>query len=315
MPTITAEEVDSHRQELIAYCYRFFGSYADAEDAVQETMLRAWRRADTFRSDSSTRTWIYSIATNVCLDMRKAPSRRALPMDLNGPGDVPSDNRPLRTRPDESWIGPLPGRFLPQPEDPADAAQQRDSLRLAFVAALQTLPVLQRIVLILRDALAWSAAECAELLKTTVPSVNSALTRARRTLGTKALPQRVGTGSDVRTADAYVTAFERYDVDALVELLSAEAEFSMPPFELWLRGRLAIREWWRGPGAVCRGSRVVPTSSNGCPAVAVYHPREDGTYGAFAVHVLDIDDGQITAITHFMGAGVFGDFELPAEIL
>ncbi|MFC6704945.1 RNA polymerase subunit sigma-70 [Flexivirga alba] len=311
---ITAEDVDGYRQELIAYCYRFFGTYADAEDAVQETVLRAWQHRDRFRAEASLRTWLYSIATNACLDMRKAPSRRALPMDLSAPGEVPGSGATLPTLPAESWIGPLPGQQVAAPDDPQQAAELRDSLRLAFIATLQTLPPLQRVVFILRETLSWSAAECAELLNTTVASVNSALTRARRSIGSRHSAAPVRTEGDVRVAEAYVSAFERYDVDELVQLLSAEAVFSMPPFELWLRGRPAIQEWWSGPGAICRGSRVIPTTANGCPAVAVFHPRDDGTFGAFAIHVLEIVAGEIAAITHFMGAEVFADFGLPAEL-
>ncbi|WP_446666875.1 RNA polymerase subunit sigma-70 [Flexivirga sp. B27] len=320
---VTAEDVDGYRQELIAYCYRFFGSYADAEDAVQETVLRAWQHRDRFRADSSLRTWLYSIATNACLDMRKAPSRRALPMDLSAPGTVPGEGASLPTRPAESWIGPLPGRHmqslessasLESPDDPQHAAELRDSLRLAFIATLQTLPPLQRVVFILRETLSWPAKDCAELLNTTVPSVNSALTRARRSIGDRAAATPARTAADVQVAESYVSAFERYDVPALVELLSAEPVFSMPPFELWFRGRSAIEAWWEGPGSICRGSRVIPTTANGCPAVAVYHPRDDGTFGAFAIHVLEIEAGEITAITHFMDAAVFADFGLPAEL-
>lgn len=310
-------QAEAFRGELIGYCYRYFGCYPEAEDAVQETMLRAWRRADGFTGDSSVRTWLYRIATNICLDMKRAPQRRALPMDLRGPGVVPDDPGQLTTREAECWLGPIADDRLPVSADPAEATVQRESVRLAFLTALQLLPPRQRVVLILRDVLAWSAAECAELLDMSVASVNSALARARRTVA----DHDPGAGRPVlddageqEMFQRYVAAFEAYDVDRLVELLSEDAVFSMPPYELWLRGAADVEAWWRGPGQVCRGSRILPTRANGGPAAAVYHPVGQERWEPFALHVLDARAGRISSLTHFMGPAVFAEFGLPSEL-
>jgi RNA polymerase sigma-70 factor (ECF subfamily) len=314
-------ETEAYRSELIGYCYRFFGSYPEAEDAVQETMLRAWQRSDGFAGQSSERSWLYRIATKICLDLKRAPQRRALPMDLNGPGTVPDDPSRLTTRDTESWIGPIADARLAPDADPAVIAELRDSVRLAFLAALQILPPRQRVVLILRDVLAWSAAECADLLDMSVASVNSALARARRTMSEQRRQDRQDRPTDMaddaerELLQRYVTAFEAYDVDRLVQLLTEDAVFSMPPFELWLRGTADIERWWRGPGQVCLNSRTVVTQANGGPAAGIYHPVAPGRWEPFALHVLDMSSGRISAITHFMGPAVFAQFGLPAEIL
>lgn len=308
MPDIAT--INSYRGELIGYCYRFFGCYADAEDAVQETLTRAWQHAENFEHRSALRRWLYAIATNVCLDMKKASQRRYLPMDLSPAGQVPEDGASLETRSEATWIGPISDDVLTA--DPAEQAALRDSLRLAFITALQVLPPRQRAVLILRDVIIWSASECAELLNTTVAAVNSALARARTTL------QQADLGKpkpyDAQLLMNYVSAFEAYDVDRLVSLLAEDAKFSMPPYALWVQGREAIEQWWRGPGEVCRGSRTIITRANGQPAVAVYHPVTRTRWEPFAIHVLDGADGQIEAITHFMGAAVFEEFGLPLEV-
>lgn len=322
---------ESYRRELLGYCYRYFGSYAEAEDAVQETLLRAWQNTDDFRGVSSLRTWLYRIATNICLDMRRAPQRRALPVDLHAAGSVPQDASSLTTRASETWVGPIADAWLqpgPDAADPADLTVARDSVRLAFVAALQLLPPRQRVVLVLRDVLAFSAQECADLLDLTVASVNSALARARRTLAARAPDAGAAAVSDRRDDDRrdedrrdedelchrYVTAFEAYDVSALVRLLAEDAVFSMPPYELWLAGTTDIEAWWRGPGQVCRGSRTRVTRANGRPAVAVYHPVAPSRWEPFALHVLEARDGRISGLTHFMGAAVFAEFGLPKEL-
>lgn len=313
----TIDRTEPYRGELIGYCYRYFGSYPEAEDAVQETMVRAWRGADGFRGESSLRTWLYRIATNICLDMRQAPQRRALPMDLGGPGQVPGGPTDLATAPTETWIGPIADSHLtPHPDDPAEQVAVRDSVRLAFLTALQVLPPRQRVVLLLRDVLAWSSRDCAELLETSVAAVNSALARARRTMAQQ--------DSNVRPRDAqeeeqdllrrYVEAFEAYDVDRLVALLAEDATFTMPPYRLWIRGVAQVEQWWHGPGQVCRNSRTVVTGVNGLPAVGVYHPVGEGRWEPFAVHVVDMADGRITGLTHFMGAKVFAELGLPDEI-
>ncbi|RKE59461.1 RNA polymerase sigma-70 factor (ECF subfamily) [Dietzia kunjamensis] len=323
MHTIEAED---YRREILGYCYRYFGCFAEAEDATQETMLRAWKARDGagFQGRSSLRTWLYSIATNVCLDMTRAPQRRALPTDLTEPGAVPDDPTMLATLPEVTWIGPASDAHLGI--DPSATAVVRESVRLAFVAALQHLPPRQRVVLLLRDVLDHSAAECAGLLGMTLPSVNSALARARKTLSRHeiALPHPTENTSsssprpdphvDAGLLDQYVAAFEAYDVDRLVTLLTDDAEFSMPPFEPWLRGSAEIERWWRGPGEVCRNARTITTSANGRPAVAVYHAVGDQRWEPFAIHVLDSDAGRISAITHFIGAHHFSEFGLPARL-
>lgn len=308
-------QVEAHRRELIAHCYRYFGCFGEAEDAVQETVIRAWQRSRDFEGRSSLRTWLYAIATNVCLDMKRAPQRRSLPMQLSSPGETPTDASSLTTRSEATWIGPIADSHLPSSSDPAEVAASRESIRLTFITALQMLPPRQRVVLILRDVLAWSARECAELLGTTVASVNSALARARATIAehdAEAKPDRPD--YDEQLLRDYVSAFEAYEVDRLVALLAHDAEFTMPPFELWLKGADEIERWWRGPGTVCRNSKTVLTRANGQPAVAVYHDAGGGSWEAFAIHLLDLDDDRITAITHFMGAAVFTEFGLPTRI-
>jgi RNA polymerase sigma-70 factor (ECF subfamily) len=309
-------EAARYRTELVGYCYRFFGSYPEAEDAVQETMLRAWQRGDGFDGRSSLRTWLYRIATNVCLDMRRAPQRRSLPTDLAPPGAVPGDPRSLTTRPEATWVGPIADAHLA--EDPAETAALRESVRLAFVTALQVLPPRQRVILLLRDVLGWSAAECADLLDLSPTAVASALARARRTLAKHdpgvGRARTVDDAEDRRLLTDYVAAFEAYDVDRLVSLLAEDAAFSMPPYELWLRGTDRIEQWWRGPGQVCRDSRTVVTRANGRPAVGVYHRVADQRWEPFALHHLEVADGRIAAITHFMGPAVFAEFGLPDAV-
>ncbi|MBB1011755.1 sigma-70 family RNA polymerase sigma factor [Dietzia kunjamensis] len=326
MSSVHTIEAEDYRREILGYCYRYFGCFAEAEDATQETMLRAWKARDGagFQGRSSLRTWLYSIATNVCLDMTRAPQRRALPTDLTEPGAVPDDPTMLATLPEVTWIGPASDAHLGI--DPSATAVVRESVRLAFVAALQHLPPRQRVVLLLRDVLDHSAAECAGLLGMTLPSVNSALARARKTLSRHeiALPHPTENTSsssprpdphvDAGLLDQYVAAFEAYDVDRLVTLLTDDAEFSMPPFEPWLRGSAEIERWWRGPGEVCRNARTITTSANGRPAVAVYHAVGDQRWEPFAIHVLDSDAGRISAITHFIGAHHFSEFGLPARL-
>jgi len=303
--------LESYRGELIGYCYRFFGCLSEAEDAVQETFVRAWQHAGDFEERSSVRRWLYAIATNACLDMKKARQRRSLPMDLTSPGEVPDDPRSLRVLPETRWVGPISDAYLHA--DPSEQVALKDSVRLAFIAALQMLPPRQRVVLILRDVLAWSTRECAELLETTPASVNSALARARGTMST----HDAGPAEryDEELLMNYVAAFEAYDVQRLVTLLAEDARFSMPPYELWLQGRETIEQWWRGPGTVCKGSRTITTRANGQPAVAgIPTPWARAAGNPFAIHVLDVAGGQIERITHFMGAGVFAEFGLLEQL-
>jgi RNA polymerase sigma-70 factor (ECF subfamily) len=314
------DESAQYRRELVAYCYRMLGAASEAEDAAQETLVRAWRGGDTFEGRSALRSWLYRIATNVCIDMQRAPQRRALPMDLNGPSSVDSGTNvkfigaPLE---ETVWIGPIhDSRVLPDRCDPAEGAVLRDSVRLAFVAALQHLPPKQRAVLVLREVLAMSAAEVAELLEISVDSVTSALARARATMS-KIDPRSGGRAlddGDRSLLDRYVTAFEAYDVTTLVSLLREDAVFSMPPFTFWLRGVEDIERWWTGPGDVCRGSKMVLTRANGGPAVAAYHPVGPGRWEPFGLHLLEVRDGRIASICHFLDTSDFADFGLPPEI-
>lgn len=310
----TAPEAEAYRGELLGYCYRYLGCYAEAADAVQETMLRAWQHAEGFDGRSALRTWLYRIATNVCLDMKKAPQRRSLPADLSSPGQVPHDPRSLTVLPGTTWIGPISDAYL---ADPAEAVERRDSVRLAFIAILQLLPPRQRVLLILRDVLGWSAQECADLLDISVASANSALARARRTVAERDQdpPPVNNRDHDQQLLAAYVAAFAAYDVDRLVRLLAEDASFSMPPYELWLRGSAAIEQWWRGPGQICRNSRLITTGANRQPAVAVYHDVGNGRWEPFALHVLDVHSGHIAAITHFMGPQAFVEFGLPPDVI
>src|ERR671938_749538 len=286
--------LEQHRGELTAYCYRMLGSPFEAEDAVQDTFIRAWRGFDRFEGRAALRSWLYRIATNVCLDMLSGRERRARPMDL-GPGREPVESN-LNTLPEATWIQPTP-----EP-DPAELAISRDTIRLAFVAALQHLPPRQRAVLILCEVLRWKATEVAELLETSTASVNSALQRARATLEQVELsPERTSGEADRELLDRYVRAFEDYDLDALTSLIHEDATQSMPPFDLWLSGRDDIFTWWWGPGIGCRGSRVLPAgTANGSPAFGQYKPSPDGGYEPWALQVLEVRDGKIAELTFFL---------------
>jgi RNA polymerase sigma-70 factor, ECF subfamily len=293
-----------HRRELTGYCYRMLGSSFDAEDAVQETMVRAWRGLGDFEGRSALRSWLYRIATNVCLDQLSGRQRRALPMDLAGSPSPPVESSLAARRPGTAWVEPVLDRqVLAEDGDPAERAVAKESIRLAFVAALQHLPPRQRAVLILREVLRWKADEVAQLLDTTVASVNSALQRARATLaaaGGLPEPRRPLDADDRELLARYVDAFERYDIDAFVRLLHEDATQHMPPFEMWLRGREDIGTWMVGPGSKCRGSKVVPLSANGSPAFAQYRPREGGGREPWALHVLEVEDGRIAHISSFL---------------
>ena len=314
------QRLEQHRSELTGYCYRMLGSPFEAEDAVQETLLRAWRGFDRFEGRAALRSWLYRIATNVCLDMLSGRERRARPMDL-GPAREPVAAN-LNTRPEVTWIEPLPDdRFVPAESDPAEVAVARETVRLAFVAALQHLPPRQRAVLILCEVLRWQASEVAELLETSVASVNSALQRARATLDASDL-DAADTAPSVDAADEellarYVEAFERYDIDALTSLIQEDAIQSMPPYDLWLRGRDDIFAWWVGPGGGCRGSRVVPTvAANGAPAFGQYKPAATGDdYEPWALQVVEVEDGRIVELTFFLDTDrVFPLFGLPPRL-
>jgi RNA polymerase sigma-70 factor (ECF subfamily) len=308
-------ELETHRRELTGYCYRMLGSGFEAEDAVQETMVRAWRGIDRFEGRSALRSWLYRIATNVCLDMVQGPQRRARPMDL-GPSSS-AESALGSGLPENVWIQPVQdARVLPTDGDPAELAATRETIRLAFVAALQHLPPKQRAVLILREVLRWQATEVAELLDTSVASVNSALQRARATLSEidlEAAPAAVDAAQEELLA-RYVDAFERYDITSLVALLHDDATFTMPPFALWLRGIDDIAKWYVGQGAGCEGSRLVATSANGCAAFGAYKPSPSGTLEPFAVQVIEISGGRISGLHHFLGPELFRFFGLPSHL-
>jgi RNA polymerase sigma-70 factor (ECF subfamily) len=312
-------QLEAFRHELTAYCYRMLGSAFEAEDAVQDTLVRAWRGYDRFEGRSALRSWLYRIATNVCLNMLASAQRRVRPMDL-GPAGSGRATDPGEPRPDQIWVGPVPdSRVLPDSADPADVVAERESIRLAFVAALQHLPPRQRAVLILREVLAWSAQEVADLLSTSVPSVNSALQRARATLAaadTAADLYRPMDDEQKGLLARYVKAFEAYDLDALTSLLHHEATLSMPPLPLWLSGPQDITAWMAGTGSGCRGSRLVPVVANGMPAFGQYRPSLGGSgHEPWALIVLEISAGRIAAVNNFLDTTrLFPLFGLPARL-
>jgi RNA polymerase sigma-70 factor (ECF subfamily) len=316
--TLASEDLERYRTELTAFCYRMLGSSFEAEDAVQETMVRAWRGLDRFEGRAAVRSWLYRIATNVCLDLLNERGRRARPMDL-GPAST-ADSALGTGLPEETWIEPIPdGRVLPEEGDPAEFAVARESIRLAFVATLQHLPPRQRAVLILREVLRWKADEVAALLDTTVASVNSALQRARATLAeidVEAGDPLEPDDEDQRALlDRYVDAFERYDMDSLTALLREDASWSMPPFALWLQTHDDVRAWCLGPGIGCRGSRLVPTVANGSPAFGQYKPGPDGSLEPWSLQVLETSGGRIAGITFFLDTErYFPLFGLPSRL-
>jgi RNA polymerase sigma-70 factor, ECF subfamily len=308
-----ASRLEEHRRELTGYCYRMLGSPFDAEDAVQETLTRAWRSYDRFDGRASLRSWLYRIATNVCVDSLNGRARRALPMDLTAPAP-PVAASLTEPRTEQRWILPVPDdRAVSLHDDPADVAVARESIRLAFVAALQHLPPRQRAVLILREVLRWSAEEVAGLLETSVAAVNSALQRARAALAERDVVAK-GAPVDDEQEDLlgrYVAAFERYDVEALVALLREDATQTMPPYEMWLRGADNIGRWLLGPGAGCRGSRLIRIAASGTPAFAQYRADPAGGYRAFSIQLVTISDGWISAFNHFLEPRLFALFGLP----
>ncbi|MGH9046156.1 MAG: sigma-70 family RNA polymerase sigma factor [Acidimicrobiales bacterium] len=320
VPTMTGD-LEAYRRELTGYCYRMLGSGFEAEDAVQETMVRAWRNASTFEGRSSARTWLYRIATNVCIDMHRQVQRRARPMEM-GQSSPPDESFLGPVHPEATWVTPVPdARVAPERVDPAEITQYRESIRLAFVAALQHLAPRQRAVLVLCQVLRWKAAEVAELLDTSIAAVNSALQRARATLGAMDddLPSGQLDPPDQRLLERYVDAFERYDIESLVALLREDAVQSMPPFAMWLRGAVDIGRWMLQPGpSECRGSRLIATSANGSPAFGQYRLDPAGGYAPWALQVLEISDGKIAQMSFFLALlepeRLFADFGLPVRL-
>jgi RNA polymerase sigma-70 factor (ECF subfamily) len=312
-------DLEAYRRELTGYCYRMLGSGFEAEDAVQETMVRAWKHLEDFEGRSALRSWLYRIATNVCLDMQRGPQRRARAMDL-GPA-ITVEAATLAKLPESAWVQPIPDvRVLPD-GDPAEVATSRDTIRLAFVAALQHLPAKQRAVLILCEVLRWQATEAAELLDTTVASVNSALQRARATLAARAEvepgPVRAPSLDDERQAllDRYVAAFEAYDISSLVTLLHDDATFSMPPHPMWLSGPVEVHKWMVGPGAGCEGARLVATTANGCAAFGNYRVAGPGVWEPFALQVVETSGDRISSIHNFLFPELFAFFGLPERLV
>jgi len=312
-------EYERLKRELTGYCYRMLGSPFDAEDAVQDTMVRAWRDHDRFEGRSSLRTWLYRIATNVCIDMLRSRGRRVVPMDLQPPSRADGVHA-MSMLPAQEWVLPVPGSWVQaSDDDPAQRLISRETVRLAFIAALQRLTPRQRAVLILRDVLQFSAAESAELLGTTVASANSALQRARVAVPGPAAGEGAVDAdaaiADQALLDEYVSAFEAYDMSRLTSLLRSDAFQSMPPFEMWLSGRDQMLAFWSGPGAECRGSRMLPTSANGCPAFAQYRSDHQGGHKPWAIQVLQTDGGLISSIHFFvMMPELFAVFGMPAQL-
>jgi RNA polymerase sigma-70 factor (ECF subfamily) len=316
---VAERQLEQHRPQLTGYCYRMLGSPFEAEDAVQETMLRAWRGLERFEGRAALRSWLYRIATNVCLDMLGGRQRRAMPMDL-GPAGAP-ELANANVLGEATWIEPIPDGVLSEGADPAEVTEHRETIRLAFIAALQHLPPRQRAVLILCEVLKWKASEVAELLETSLASVNSALQRARATLDASELsatdaPARLDQEQRELLA-RYVEAFERYDMDALTTLIREDAIQSMPPYDLWLSGREDIFAWWLGPGIGCRGSRLLPAeSANGTIAFGQYKRSETGSgHDPWALQVIELSGDGIGELTFFLDtARIFPLFGLPPHL-
>lgn len=319
LPADLDSQLEQHRAELTGYCYRMLGSSFEAEDAVQETLVRAWRGFSRFEGRSAFRSWLYRIATNVCNDLLAGRKRREIPIEMGPPRTMEMGLGPIVSA--DRFIEPVPDdRVVPEESDPAEVALARESIRLAFVAALQHLPARQRAVLILREVLRWKADEVAELLDTTVASVNSALQRARATLATRnveAPTTSAALDDEQRSLLArYVDAFERYDMDALTALLQQDATWSMPPYDMWLATHEDIVRFCLGPGIACQGSRLVPVRANGSPAFGQYKPSgTDGKLEPWSLQVLELENGRITGITFFLDtARLFPLFGLPLHL-
>ncbi len=333
----TTDDLDTaftaHRRELTAYCYRMLGSGAEAEDAVQETLVRAWKAFDRFEGRSSIRSWLYRIASNVCIDMLRSPQRRARPMDL-GPATPVQGATPGDARGEHSWVQPIrDDRVIDLDGDPAEVAATRESIRLAFVAALQHLPPRQRACLILCEVLKWSAQETAELLDTSLASVNSALQRARATMATVHVDDALtplGDPAQEALLTRYVDAFERYDIAALTAVLRDDAVLTMPPFPTWLQGVDDVIAWMFGQGSACAGSRLIRIDLNGTAGYASYKPAgpdsaapdsgapdigaPDGRLDPWAIQVIEVRGGAVSAHHNFIGPELFAEFGLPDHL-
>ena len=310
--------LEGHRVELTGYCYRMLGSAFEAEDAVQESFIRAIKAADQLEQRGAVRSWLYRIATNVCLNMLGETQRRARPMDLGPASTASASLGPALA--ESVWLEPIPDtRVLPADADPAEMVIMRESVRLAFVAALQYLPPRQRAILILREVLRYKADEVAELLDSTVAAVNSGLQRARSTLAVtdleRTVPLQPTDKHQQLLLDKYVHAFEQYDMDSLTSLLHEDASWSMPPYELWLQTHADIRQWCLGPGIGCKGSRLIPTMANGSPAFGQYKPSPNGGLDPWALQVLEMADDRLSGIIFFLDtARYFPMFGLPPHL-
>ena len=315
----TAASLELYRPALTGHCYRMLGSVVDAEDAVQEAMLRAWKSLDRFKEQSSLKTWLYRIATNVCLDALSSTNRQRLrPLELSAEPGVVREDMTLPQRSREQWVEPIPDlAALPAPEDcdPEERTILKESIRLAFVAALQYLPPRQRAALLLTQVLNFSAAEAGEALDMSVASVNSALQRARATLDARnpAVVPRALSQEQTQLVARYVDAFERYDVSALTSLLHEEATLSMPPYELWLQGHDSIAKWLLSFGLGCKGSRLVPVDAcGGTPAFAQY--RQGGAQ-PWAILMLELSGDRIASMTSYLDVEtLFPRFGLPMQL-
>jgi RNA polymerase sigma-70 factor, ECF subfamily len=326
IPAELEAELEQHRRALTGYCYRMLGSGFEAEDATQETMVRAWRRADSLAEPAAMKSWVFRIATNVCLDQIEGRKRRARPVDIAEMGTAETPvGAPL---PETTWVLPIAdGQVVDPAADPATRLADREALRLAFVAALQHLPARQRVVLVLREVLHWSAKEVAELLETSVASVNSALQRARATLDELALgdaeaPARPSEEDERRLLEQYLEAFAEYDIDRIVALLRYDVVFDMPPLTLWVRGPEQVAEFMLGQGAACRGSKLIATTANGCPAFAAYKPGESGEWLPWSLTLLELTAGEggepaVVGVRNFLQPflpSLFGSFGLPDRL-
>jgi RNA polymerase sigma-70 factor (ECF subfamily) len=307
---------ETHRRELTGFCYRMLGAGSEAEDAVQETLVKAWSSYDRFEGRSSVRTWLYRIANNVCVDMLRSPQRRARPMEL-GPSSRVHDAVLGDPRVESRWVQPVADEMvLDVTDDPAELAVARESVRLAFVAALQHLPARQRAVLILCEVLRWSAQDTAELLDASVASVNSALQRARATMASlegERLDPTLDPEHEALLA-RYVDAFERYDMDALVTLLRDDVVLSMPPYDLWLQGVDDLVGWFTGQGIGCTGSRVIRIDANGTAGFGSYRMTRPGLWEPFAIQVIEVAGGRIVGHHNFLYPERFADFGLPPRL-
>jgi RNA polymerase sigma-70 factor (ECF subfamily) len=310
-------DLESHRRELTGFCYRMLGAGAEAEDAVQDTMIRAWRALDEFEGRSTLRSWLYRIANNVCLDMLRSPQRRARPMDI-GPSTRAADVALGAPLSETTWVQPiLDGKVIATDSDPAELVGARESVRLAFVAALQHLPARQRSALILCEVLRFQASEVAELLDSSVASINSAVQRARATLAEvqgEALDSTLDPKHEELLA-RYVDAFERYDMDALVVLLRDDVVLSMPPYDLWVRGAQDVIDFMIGPGRGCEGARLVPIAVNGTAAFGNYRLSAPGLWEPWGIQIIEAADGKIVGHNNFLYPERFAEFGLPPRLL